>query len=168
MDLSLRLLPLLGVALSIASCDWTWMEQRVRLQDGTKITLQHRSTGTFRTIVANRYGDVSVDYNGAADSRHVSLYRSPSGRIIIADYDTKPMIVEVGNGQRPVIVSQKIRNTEYGLSAQWKYLGSVRRTDDSSLRYFPADPECQSFGRGENGLLRKIAPCQDANYLGLF
>lgn len=165
--LSLRLLTLLGVALSAASCDWPWMEQKVRLQDGTVITLQHRGTGTFRTIVANRHGDVSVDYNGAADSRHVSLYKSPSGRIIIADYGVVPIMVEVGDGQRPVEASPQNREAEYGLSPKWQYFGSVRRTDDSRLRYFPDDPECQSFGRYGAGVRRKVTPCRDSNYGGL-
>lgn len=165
--LSLRLLTLLGVALSATSCDVPWMEQKVRLQDGTVITLQHRGTGTFRTIVANKHGDVTVDYDGAADSRHVSLYTSPSRRIIIADYDVLPMIVEVGDGQRPVEVSPQKREAEYGLSPKWQYFGSVRRTDDSRLRYFPDDPECQSFGRFGAGVPRKVTRCRDSNYVGV-
>lgn len=168
MPLLLRLLSLLGVILPTSSCDWGWMEQKVRLQDGTQITLQHRSTGTFRTIVANQNGEVSVDYNGAADSRHVSLYKSPSGRIIIADYGIKPMIVEVSQGRRPVEVSQVERRSEYSLSPRWQYIGAVRRTEYNSLQYYPNDPECQSFGTHEAGLLRQPAPCSDANYIGLF
>lgn len=163
---SLRLLSFLGVALSTASCDGSWMEQRVRLQDGTEITLQHRFNGTFRTIVANQYGDVSADYNGAADSRHVNLYKSPSGRIIIADYGIEPMIIEVGNGHPPVEVGANNIAVEYGLSGRWKYLGSVRRTDDDNLRYFPDDPECQSFRIYKDKIRRKVVPCDDANYVG--
>jgi hypothetical protein len=165
--LSLRLLTLLAIALSAASCDWTWIEQKVRLKDGTVITLQHRATGAFRTIVANQHGKASVDYNGAADSRHVSLYTSPSGRIIIADYGVMPMMVEVGEGQRPVEIRPEDRKAEYRLSPRWQYVGSVRRTNDSRLRYFPDDPECQSFGRDGADVLRKVTPCLDANYVGL-
>jgi hypothetical protein len=165
--LSLRLLTLLVVALSAASCDRTWMEQKVRLKDGTVITLQHRATGAFRTIVTNQHGNVSVDYNGAADSRHVSLYTSPSGRIIIADYGVIPMIVEVGEGQMPVEIRPQNREAEYRLSPMWQYVGSVRRTNDSRLRYFPDDPECQSFGRYGADVPRKVTPCGDSNYVGL-
>lgn len=163
----LRSLSLLGIALSTSSCDWAWMEQKVRFKDGTEITLQHRSTGMFRTIVANQYGDVSRDYNGAADSRHVSLYKSPSGRMVIADYGTEPMIVEVDQGQRPVEASPVKRKLEYGLSPRWQYIGAVRRTSDNKLQYFPHDPECQTFGVYEAGLPRKTEPCSDANYEGL-
>ena len=167
MDSLLRSLSLLGIALSTSSCDWGWMEQKVHLQDGTEITLQHRSTGTFRTIVANKYGDVSVDYNGSADSRHVSLYKSPTGRIIIADYGVRPMIIEVSRGRPPVEVSPVKRKYEYELSSKWQYIGAVRRTEDSKLKYFPNDAECQSFGKYEGGLLRKIESCSDSNYVGL-
>ena len=165
--LSLRLLMLLAVALSAVSCDWAWMEQKVRLQDGTVITLQHRATGAFRTIVANQHGNVSVDYNGAADSRHVSLYTSPSGRIIIADYGVMPMMVEVGEGQMPVEIRPQNREAEHRLSPMWQYVGSVRRTNDSRLRYFPDDPECQSFGEYGADVQRKVTPCRDSNYVGM-
>jgi len=143
------------------------MEQKVRLQDGTVITLQHRGTGTFRSIVANQYGNASVDYNRAADSRHVSLYISPSGRIIIADYGVVPMMVEVSEGQRPVKIRPQNREAEYRLSPKWQYVGSVRRTDDSKLLYFPDDPECQSFGEYGTDVPRKVTPCRDSNYVGL-
>ena len=165
--LSLRLLMLLAVALSAVSCDWAWMEQKVRLPDGTVITLQHRATGVFRTIVANQHGNASVEYNGSADSRHVNLYTSPSGRIIIADYGVVPMMVEISEGQRPVEIKPQNREAEYRLSPKWQYVGSVRRTNDSRLRYFPDDPECQSFGKYGADVPRKVTPCRDSNYVGL-
>jgi hypothetical protein len=161
------LAPLL-VCFSVAGCNWSWMEQEVTFADGTRLTLQHRSTGTFRTVVSNRHGDLVDELTGAADSRHVSLYRSPTERLIIADYGVMPLMVELSQKRRPSRANAEEQRREHAAASKWRYLGAIRRTDQSRLEYFPDEPECQDFGSGYgNTIVRRVVPCRDSNYVGL-
>lgn len=141
------------------------MEQTVQFNDGLRATLQHRSFGTFRTIVANEHGSISRDYNTSHDSRHVSVYRSPTGRLVLADYGTIPFIIEKDADGLLRLVSRSVLKQEYLISQRWNYLGSVHRTEANSLEFFPHDEECQEFDDYYVGpSTRKVERCQNANY----
>lgn len=160
-----RSLSVLTICLSATACEPSWMEQTVVFHDGLKVTLQHRAFGTFRTIAANRSGSVLRDYETGHDSRHVSIYRSPTGRLVVADYNTVPFIVGFDENRVPRLADLKVLQTELRLSNRWRYLGSVHRTKTNGLSYYPYEEECQAFGTGYIGVVtRRTKPCEDSNY----
>lgn len=161
-----RQLTLLGIAgLSLSGCDGPWMEQPVRMPDGsTYVKLEHRALGEFRTTVYNRQGEVTISSEGP-DSRHVNLYLSPSGHLIVADYNTGPVVFDLQMGKKPTKAEPELWKEEYRLARRWKYLGTVRRTPGSKLRWFSGEPECQSWGDSGLGPDRPVSPCLDSNYL---
>ena len=159
-------LPVIG-GLFLSGCDGSWMKQTVRMPDGsTYVTLEHRSFGEFRTTVYNLKGKVTVSSSGP-DSRHVNLYWSPLGRLIVADYHTRPVVFDLQMNKKPVQAPNALWREEYLNASLWRYLGTVRRTPDSTLEWFPREPECQSWGDAGLRPIRSVTPCLDANYLGL-
>lgn len=155
-----RALASASIRLLATACEWTWMEQTVRFQDGLVLTFQHRSSGTFRTIARNENGSFTTDLNTGQDGRHVSLYRSPSRRIIAADYGETPLVITFDQSGSPLMAGAEILKEEFKIAGQWRYMGSVHRDAENHLVYYPKDSECQIFDDGPPGrVARSTPPC---------
>lgn len=155
-----RALASASICLLATACEWAWMEQTVRFQDGLVLTFQHRSNGTFRTVARNEKGSFTSDLYTGRDSRHVSLYRSPSGRIVSADYGETPLVITIDESGSPQMAGAGILKKEFEIASQWRYIGSVHRDSENHLVFYPNDTECQVFDDGPLGrVARSNSPC---------
>lgn len=84
---------------------------------------------------------------------------------MIADYNTVPFIVGLDENRVPRLADVAALQSEFALSNNWHYLGSVHRTEADELHYFSYDKECQEFATEYIGtVLRKTTRCKDSNY----
>ncbi len=139
---SIRNILLTAASLSLACCDRPWMETKVHLKDEAEVTVQHRADGTFRTIVSNQYGRVAVDNELGGDSRHVCLYRSPAGLIIVIDNGAIEMVADTSSGHSPAVASPQAYAADYKKLSKWQFISSVRRTSGNMMSFFGRDDYC--------------------------
>jgi hypothetical protein len=155
----------------ITACSDHWMLVDLRLPDGRNIIrLEHRWEGDFLTSVRNEFGvtEIKAFGPGNADSRHVNLYLSPSGHLIIADYATQPAIVDISGRQAPKqVINREVERREYADASRWRYIGVVRRTGSEEMRFLRFEEECQQWAYGPPvGPSRTVKHCRDVNYGG--